>query len=99
VVPAHKIRRVLTKIPIAVSEGLFSPAEAGILTHLCNLMLGCNRDARENPFLESILADRCILASLLAESPEQGLVDNLVVNADTNENENNARTSPVTANG
>jgi hypothetical protein len=62
-------------------------------------MLGCSRDARANPFLESILADRRILASLLAEGPEQGLADNLVVNADTNENENNAQTSPVTANG
>jgi hypothetical protein len=49
VVPARKIRRVLAKLPIAVAEGLFSPAEAGILTHLCNLMLGCSRDARANP--------------------------------------------------
>jgi len=43
VVPAHKICRVLAKLPIAVSEGLFSPQEAGALTALCNLMLGCNR--------------------------------------------------------
>ena len=99
VVPAHKIRRVLAKLPVAVADGLFSPSEAGLLTHLCNLMLGCNREARANPFLESILADRRILASLLAENHEQGPIDNLVVNADANENENNAQTSPVTANG
>ena len=99
VVPAHKIRRVLAKLPVAVADGLFSPAEAGILTHLCNLMLGCTRDARANPFLESILADHRILASLLAEGPEQGLVDNLVVSTDANENENNAQTSPITAYG
>jgi hypothetical protein len=43
VVPARKIRRVLAKLPIAVAEGLFSPQEAGALTALCNLMLGCNR--------------------------------------------------------
>ena len=49
VVPAHKILRVLAKLPIAVAEGLFSPSEAGLLTHLCNLMLGCTRDARANP--------------------------------------------------
>jgi hypothetical protein len=49
VVPAHKIRRVLAKLPIAVSEGLFSPQEAGALAALCNLMLSCNRDARANP--------------------------------------------------
>jgi hypothetical protein len=97
-VAARKIRRILTKLPIAVAEGLFSPREAGALTSLCNLMLSCNREARANPFLESILADRRILASLLAEGPEQGPVDNLVVNADANENENNAQISPVTAN-
>jgi hypothetical protein len=62
-------------------------------------MLGCTRDARANPFLESILADHRILASLLAEGPEQGLVDNLVVSTDANENENNAQTSPITAYG
>ena len=48
-VPARKIRRVLAKLPTAVSEGLFSPLEAGALTALCNLLLSCNRDARANP--------------------------------------------------
>src|SRR6266481_5927440 len=47
-VPARKIRRVLAKLPIAVAEGLFSPSEADLLTHLCNLMLGCNRQSRAN---------------------------------------------------
>ena len=48
-VPARKIRRVLAKLPAAVADGLFSPSEAGLLTHLCNLMLGCNRQSRSNP--------------------------------------------------
>jgi hypothetical protein len=67
VVPAHKIRRILAKLPIAVSEGLFSPQEAGALAALCNLMLSCNRDARANPRLKPTATDRNFLSSLLAE--------------------------------
>ena len=66
-VPARKIRRVLAKLPIAVSEGLFSPQEAGALTALCNLMLSCNRNARANPRLKPTSTDRNFLSSLLAE--------------------------------
>ena len=67
-VPAHKIQRVLAKLPIAVADGLFSPAEAGLLTHLCNLMLGCNRQARPNPRLDPTAEDRTLLWALLAET-------------------------------
>jgi hypothetical protein len=93
-IPTHNLRRILTKLPIAVAEGLFTPREAGALTALCNLMLSCNREARANPLLESIHANRRILASLLeVEDP----ADNLVVNADANPNGNNAQPSPLPA--
>ena len=97
VVPAHKIRRVLAKLPIAVAEGLFSPSEAGSLIALCNLMLSCNREARKNPFLESIPTDRRILASLLEADPEQHHSENLATNLNANPNEPNARFSPLPA--
>jgi hypothetical protein len=48
-IPAHKLRRILAKLPVAVAEGLFTPREAGALIGLCNLMLACNRQARANP--------------------------------------------------
>ncbi|HTB94703.1 MAG TPA: hypothetical protein VK728_17845 [Candidatus Sulfotelmatobacter sp.] len=67
-VPSHKIRRVLAKLPVAVAEGLFSPAEAGLLTHLCNLMLGCNRQARANPRLKPTATDQKFLSSLFTEN-------------------------------
>jgi len=97
-VPAHKIRRVLAKLPIAVAEGLFSPSEAGSLIALCNLMLSCNREARKNPFLESIPTDRRILASPLEADPEQHHSENLATNLNANPNESNARFSPLPAN-
>jgi len=80
-VPAHKIRRVLAKLPIAVADGIFSPSEAGLLTHLCNLMLGCNRQARKNPVLE----------------PTPTGLGILVVKADANQNENNVQPSRSSA--
>ena len=67
-VPSRKIRRVLAKLPVAVAEGLFSPAEAGLLTHLCNLMLGCNRQARANPRLKPTATDQKFLSSLFTEN-------------------------------
>ena len=69
-VPTHKIRRVLAKLPVAVADGLFSPAEAGLLTHLCNLMLACNRQVHANPLLEPISGDWNSLSSLLSEEDE-----------------------------
>jgi hypothetical protein len=94
-IPTHNLRRILTKLPIAVAEGLFSPREAGALTALCNLMLSCNREARANPFLESIPANRRILASLLEEDPKRDFTENL----NANPNQNNAQPAPLPANG
>jgi hypothetical protein len=66
-IPTRNLRRILTKLPIAVAEGLFSPREAGALTALCNLMLSCNRDARANLRLNPTATHRNFLSSLLAE--------------------------------
>ncbi len=71
VIPAHKIRRVLAKLPVAVAEGLFSPSEAGLLTHLCNLMLGCNRQSRTKPLYKPIADDYNFLSSLLADADDE----------------------------
>ena len=97
VVPAHKIRRVLAKLPVAVADGLFSPPEAGLLTHLCNLMLGCTREARTNSFLESIPGDRHIFTASAKKKPEQTTTANLVENADPNPNQNDAQPTSLPA--
>ena len=70
-VPARKIRRVFAKLPIAVADGLFSPTEAGLLTHLCNLMLGCNRQSRTKPLYKPIADDYNFLSSLLADADDE----------------------------
>jgi hypothetical protein len=71
VIPAHKIRRLLAKLPIAVADDLISPRQSGIMTLLCNLMLGCNHQSRANPFLEPIADDLNFIAPLLAEDDDK----------------------------
>ena len=70
-IPAHKIRRLLAKLPIAVADDLISPRQSGIMTLLCNLMLGCNHQSRANPFLEPIADDLNFIAPLLAEDDDK----------------------------
>jgi len=79
-VPARKIRRVLAKLLIAVADGLFSPTEAGLLTHLCNLMLACNRQSRTKPLYNQsptiTTSSPLCLPTLMTSSPRSGLMAN-----------------------
>jgi hypothetical protein len=72
-IPAPKIRRLLAKLPIAVAvaDDLISLRQAGIMTLLCNLMLGCNHQSRANPFHEPIAVDLNFIAPLLAEDDDK----------------------------
>ena len=45
-VPPEKIVRLLSKVPIAMAQGLITPKEAGNLAYLCNVLLQTARAAR-----------------------------------------------------